>query len=68
MAVPELIENAPDVFRRGEMLLLFVGAIGVVMMLAGLGGLAWVVAKVVFIFRCDSHVWNLSTGCVSPEM
>ena len=42
------------------------------MMLAGLGGLAWVVAKVVFIFRCDSHVWNLSTAasarrCRTPK-
>ncbi|CAE7378246.1 unnamed protein product [Symbiodinium sp. CCMP2592] len=44
------------------------GIIGVFMMIAGFGGLAWVLAKVVFIFRCDSHVWNLSTGCISPEM
>jgi len=43
------------------------GIIGVFMILAGFGGLAWVLAKVVFIFRCDSHVWNLSTGCVSPQ-
>ncbi|CAE7904011.1 unnamed protein product [Symbiodinium sp. KB8] len=44
------------------------GIIGVFMILAGFGGLAWVLAKVVFIFRCESHVWNLSTGCVSPEI
>jgi len=68
MAVPEFIKNAPVSFRGCDIVGLLLGAIGVSMMLAGLGVLAWVVAKVVFIFRCDSHVWNLSTGCVSPEI
>ncbi|CAE7378258.1 unnamed protein product [Symbiodinium sp. CCMP2592] len=68
VAVPAGIRNAEDIVRQRQIYWLLVGAIGVFMMLAGFGCLAWVVAKVVFIFRCDSHVWNLSTGCVSPEM
>eukprot|EP00434_Breviolum_minutum_P043983 symbB.v1.2.039236.t1/scaffold6432.1/size18157/2 len=31
----------------------------------GLLFLMWIIAKMIFIFRCDSHVWNLSTGCVT---
>ncbi|CAE7651497.1 unnamed protein product [Symbiodinium necroappetens] len=53
--------------RGCDIFTIILGAVAVVMMLGGFGGLAWVLAKVVFIFRCDSHVWNLSTGCVSPQ-
>eukprot|EP00747_Dinoflagellata_sp_TGD_P203644 gnl/TRDRNA2_/TRDRNA2_7727_c0_seq1.p1 gnl/TRDRNA2_/TRDRNA2_7727_c0~~gnl/TRDRNA2_/TRDRNA2_7727_c0_seq1.p1 ORF type:complete len:132 (+),score=8.07 gnl/TRDRNA2_/TRDRNA2_7727_c0_seq1:33-398(+) len=28
----------------------------------GLG--AWILAKLYFIQTCDSHMWNLSTGCM----
>ncbi|CAE7907691.1 unnamed protein product [Symbiodinium necroappetens] len=52
--------------RECDIFTIIFGAVGVFMMLGGFGGLAWVLTKVIFIFRCDSHVWNLSTGCVSP--
>ena len=61
------MKDPGSVCRDFDPLLLFLGVIGVGMMLAGFGGLAWIVAKVVFVFRCESHVWNLTTGCVSPE-
>ncbi|OLP93688.1 hypothetical protein AK812_SmicGene24363 [Symbiodinium microadriaticum] len=56
-----------SVVRECDITGLILGAVAVFMMLGGFGGLAWVAAKVVFIFQCDSHVWNLSTGCVSPQ-
>lgn len=67
VVVPGVAGGAGRVVRECDSIRLILGAIGVFMMLGGFGGLAWVAAKVVFIFRCDSHVWNLSTGCVTPE-
>ncbi|CAE7864614.1 unnamed protein product [Symbiodinium necroappetens] len=66
--VPLLARYAGESVRRCNIIFLVIfGAVPVFMMLGGFGGLAWVLAKVIFIFRCDSHVWNLSTGCVSPQ-
>ncbi|CAE7864399.1 unnamed protein product, partial [Symbiodinium necroappetens] len=66
VVVPKLAWCARAV-RQCDIPAIIMGAVPVFMMLAGFGGLAWVAAKVVFIFQCDSHVWNLSTGCVSPQ-
>jgi hypothetical protein len=30
----------------------------------GLGPWLWTIAKIYYAYHCDSHVWNLSSGCV----
>eukprot|EP00931_Biecheleriopsis_adriatica_P028820 TRINITY_DN17184_c0_g1_i2.p1 TRINITY_DN17184_c0_g1~~TRINITY_DN17184_c0_g1_i2.p1 ORF type:complete len:557 (-),score=87.87 TRINITY_DN17184_c0_g1_i2:128-1798(-) len=30
----------------------------------GFGPWLWTIAKIYFAFECDSHIWNLSSGCV----
>ena len=29
-----------------------------------LGMVLWSVAKIYFAFQCESHMWNLTSGCV----
>lgn len=31
-------------------------------------GVAWTAAKLYQSFHCESHIWNLTTGCVPKEM
>eukprot|EP00930_Biecheleria_cincta_P022383 TRINITY_DN16335_c0_g1_i1.p1 TRINITY_DN16335_c0_g1~~TRINITY_DN16335_c0_g1_i1.p1 ORF type:complete len:404 (-),score=60.84 TRINITY_DN16335_c0_g1_i1:186-1397(-) len=39
------------------------GCAGLPVMLLIVGILAWAGAKVYFAYHCDSHLWNLTTGC-----
>lgn len=40
------------------------GCVGFPVMLLIAGILAWAGAKVYFAYHCDSHLWNLTTGCI----
>eukprot|EP00438_Fugacium_kawagutii_P023216 Skav215685 [mRNA] locus=scaffold278:237999:238244:- [translate_table: standard] len=31
-------------------------------------GVAWTSAKLYNAYHCESHIWNLSTGCVPKEV
>lgn len=42
--------------------------IGLAMSLIALGMIAWSGAKVYYAYHCDSHMWNLSSGCVKDTV
>merc|ERR1712087_910219 len=59
-----MIVSAAASFIRCKIVVSKLGAKGMILaamslFIVGLSG-----AKVYFSFKCDSHLWNLSTGCV----
>mmetsp|Transcript_3755 Transcript_3755/g.10894 ORF Transcript_3755/g.10894 Transcript_3755/m.10894 type:complete len:408 (-) Transcript_3755:131-1354(-) len=58
------VSSTVALFRSGR-LALRMGWSGIAPGLLCLGCVAWVVAKVVFAYKCEDHLWNLTSGCVS---
>lgn len=62
--IVSMIASAVQALIRCKLILPKLGGLGAGLSVVAIFAVAWSAAKVFFTYKCESHMWNISTGCV----